>query len=120
MAEYAVMPKSDYVDACDAVREKTGGTGAIKSGQLGGFIRSIVGGGSISYREVTNDTGGTTIYIACSDPPGENTGDNTTSALGRARLGRMRLAYSQHPGGEEGNNTTAALGRAIIGKMKLV
>lgn len=90
MAEYAVMPKSDYVDACDAVREKTGGTGAIKSGQLGDLIRGIVVGGSISYREVTNDTGGTTIYIACSPLPGEESSD-TTAVLGRAVLGKMIL-----------------------------
>lgn len=91
MAEYAVMPKSDYVDACDAVREKTGGTDAIKSGQLGTLIRGIIGDGVISYREVTNSTGGTTIYIACSNLPGEEDGDNATSVLGRAILGKMIL-----------------------------
>ena len=41
MAEYAVMPAADYKDACDAVREKTGGTENIKSGALGAQIRSI-------------------------------------------------------------------------------
>ena len=46
MAEYAVMPASDYTDACNAVREKTGGTELIKSGELGNKIRSISGGGS--------------------------------------------------------------------------
>lgn len=45
MAEYAVMPASDYKDACDAVREKTGGTARIVSGELGEQIRSISGGG---------------------------------------------------------------------------
>jgi hypothetical protein len=45
MAEYAVMPAADYKDACDAVREKTGGTEKIKSGELGNKIRSISGGG---------------------------------------------------------------------------
>jgi hypothetical protein len=44
MADYAVMPKADYQDACNAVREKTGGTGAIKSGDLGSQIRSITTG----------------------------------------------------------------------------
>ena len=46
MAEYAVMPLADYEDACDAVREKTGGTDVIKSGELGTQIRGISGGGS--------------------------------------------------------------------------
>jgi hypothetical protein len=41
MAEYAVMPVADYKDACDAVREKTGGTEDVKSGELGAQIRSI-------------------------------------------------------------------------------
>lgn len=43
MAKYAVMPEADYLDACNAVREKTGGTAPIKSGDMGAQIRSIVG-----------------------------------------------------------------------------
>lgn len=34
MSEYAVMPKSDYVSACDTIREKTGSTEPIKSNEL--------------------------------------------------------------------------------------
>jgi hypothetical protein len=41
MAGYAVMPTADYQDACDAVREKTGDTEAIKSGEMGAKIRAI-------------------------------------------------------------------------------
>lgn len=41
MAEYAVMPYADYEDACEAVREKTGGTAVIKSGEMGAQIRAI-------------------------------------------------------------------------------
>lgn len=41
MADYAVMPYSDYEDACNAVREKTGGTAKIKSGEMGAQIRAI-------------------------------------------------------------------------------
>jgi hypothetical protein len=44
MADYAVMPKSDYRDACNAVREKTGGTESIKSGDMGDLIRRIQSG----------------------------------------------------------------------------
>lgn len=47
MPEYVVMPKADYVDACDAAREKTGGTEAIKSGELGEMIRGIESGGGL-------------------------------------------------------------------------
>lgn len=49
MAEYAVMPAADYKDACDAVREKTGGTAVIKSGQMGSLIRGISGGEGTPY-----------------------------------------------------------------------
>lgn len=34
MSEYVVMPKSDYVSACDTIREKTGSTEPIKSNEL--------------------------------------------------------------------------------------
>lgn len=64
MAEYVVMPKSDYIAACDAIREKTGTTDPIKSSELGDLIRGIVGGGIVN---------------------------NTTSVLGRAVLGKMIL-----------------------------
>lgn len=45
MADYAVMPKADYLDACNAIREKTGGTNVIKSGDMGAQIRAIETGG---------------------------------------------------------------------------
>ena len=41
MAIYAVMPRADYLDACDAIREKTGSTDVIKSGDMGTRIRAI-------------------------------------------------------------------------------
>lgn len=41
MADYAVMPKADYLDACNAIREKTGSTDVIKSGDMGTKIRAI-------------------------------------------------------------------------------
>ena len=34
MSEYVVMPKSDYISACDTIREKTGSTEPIKSNEL--------------------------------------------------------------------------------------
>ena len=53
MADYAVMPYTDYEDACDAVREKTGGTEAIVSGDLGAKIRSITTGGTQETPEIS-------------------------------------------------------------------
>ena len=46
MVIYAVMPRDDYVDACNAIREKTGSTAVIKSGDMGTQIRAIKTGGS--------------------------------------------------------------------------
>lgn len=43
MADYAVMPKANYLDACNAIREKTGSTDVIKSGEMGAKIRAISG-----------------------------------------------------------------------------
>lgn len=42
--EYVIMPKSDYVSACDALRRKTGKTGKIKSCDLCTEIDCIIGG----------------------------------------------------------------------------
>ena len=39
LTEQVIMPGADYQDACDAIREKTGGTDLIKSGEMGGLIR---------------------------------------------------------------------------------
>ena len=45
LSDYVIMPAADYLDACNATREKTGGTDPIKSGEMGGLIRGISGGG---------------------------------------------------------------------------
>ena len=47
LTDYVIMPAADYLDACNATREKTGGTEPIKSGQMGGLIRGISGGGEV-------------------------------------------------------------------------
>ena len=41
LTDMVIMPGADYKDACDAVRKKTGGTDAIKSGDLGAKILAI-------------------------------------------------------------------------------
>lgn len=44
--EYVIMPKADYIAACDAVRKKTGKSDPIKSGDLGAEIESVEAGSS--------------------------------------------------------------------------
>ena len=55
MSEYIIMPKADYVAACDAIRAKTGKTDLIKSGDLEPEILGITtgGGSSADVRYVT-------------------------------------------------------------------
>lgn len=49
MSQYAVMPYTDYENACDAVRSKTGGNSPINSAQLASEISGIqVGGAEIT------------------------------------------------------------------------
>lgn len=67
MAEYAIIPYADYLDACDAVREKTETTGKIVSGELGAAIRSIETGGDFSevdflLDEINGEVVGETPY----------------------------------------------------------
>ena len=45
MADYVVMPKSDYQNTCDSIRAKTGATELLKSGDLSTAIDSIQAGG---------------------------------------------------------------------------
>ena len=47
MAQFAVMPIEDYRRACDAIREKTGGTEGITSGELEAQILSIETGAQL-------------------------------------------------------------------------
>lgn len=57
--EYVIMPKSDYVSACDAIRKKTGKTGKIKSCDLCTEIDCITGGSSAGGSNGSVDSGGT-------------------------------------------------------------
>lgn len=65
---YAVMPYSDYVEICSAIRSKTGSSCVIKSGEAAALISSISGGGKqvssvnvavknngVLYGDVNND-----------------------------------------------------------------
>lgn len=46
MTDYVIMPGTDYQSICDAVREKTGGTDLLKSGDVAGRIQTINTGGA--------------------------------------------------------------------------
>jgi len=48
MTDYAVMPKADYVAVCDAIREKTGDTQVIKSGELAGKLNDVYNAGAVN------------------------------------------------------------------------
>ncbi len=48
MNNYAVMPKTDYINACDVIREKTETTDNIKSGELGNKINDVYNAGGAS------------------------------------------------------------------------
>lgn len=41
LTDMVIMPGADYQDACEAIREKTGGTGYIRSGEMAAQIRGI-------------------------------------------------------------------------------
>ena len=42
--EYVIVPKEDYVDTCDAIREKINSTALLKSGEMAQAVRDIQGG----------------------------------------------------------------------------
>lgn len=55
MSEYAIMPISDYVSACSALREKTGGTDLIKSGEMSEKINEVYEKGKSDERQTKYD-----------------------------------------------------------------
>lgn len=67
MSETVVMPKTDWVNALDAVRAKTGSTELITSGELAGKISGIDGAfvpeASIIDRTVTNVSHDTVLTV---------------------------------------------------------
>ena len=48
MNNYAVMPKDDYVAACNAIREKTGTFAVIKSGELVDKVNGVYNAGAVA------------------------------------------------------------------------
>ena len=82
MADYAVMPKADYLDACNAIREKTGSTAVIKSGDMGTQIRAIKTGGDYDPSPITiKGHGSAYVYDVVSHQWVEPTPDGITVTL---------------------------------------
>ena len=55
LTEMVIMRGVDYQDACDAVREKTGGTGVIKAGDMGTQIRAVEAASELADELATQD-----------------------------------------------------------------
>ena len=72
MSEFVIMPKEHYQGACDAIREKTGGTDLIVSGDMESSIRGIQSGGIENPKVMTfNYLGGiTNIFYNYTFPDG--------------------------------------------------
>ncbi|MBE7093008.1 MAG: hypothetical protein E7365_07530, partial [Clostridiales bacterium] len=45
MSKNAIMPLDDYISACEKIREKTGSTETIKSGELANKINDVYSAG---------------------------------------------------------------------------
>lgn len=79
MSDYAYMPFSDYEDACDAIRSKTGKTDLIKSGDMASEIDSIQtggGGGAVASVNILNGVGLNPGYLNTSGVPQAQSGTN--------------------------------------------
>ena len=53
LTDYVIMPGADYQALVDKIKEKTGKTDKLKSGQLAAELDNITGGGSADVRYVT-------------------------------------------------------------------
>lgn len=51
LTDYVIMPSADYVAACNKIREKSGKTDPIKSGDLATEIEEVAGGGGGGFDE---------------------------------------------------------------------
>ena len=82
MTIYAVMPRADYLDACNAIREKTGSTDVIKSGDMGTQIRAIKAGGDYEPSPIiVKGHGSAYVYDVVSHQWVEPTPDGITVTL---------------------------------------
>lgn len=84
MSDYAVMPKADYVEVCDTIREKIGTTDAIKSGELVSRVNEVYEAG----KKVEHDA----FWDAY-----QNNGSRTDYALAFANLNANWTDKSYNP-----------------------
>ena len=62
MTEYVLMPGADYQNICNALREKTGSTELIRSGEIAGQIADLSGNPYDVFWDVYQDKGNRTQY----------------------------------------------------------
>lgn len=64
LTDYVIMPSADYTAACDKIREKSGKTDPIKSGDLAAEIEEVAGGvGNTQEKTVSITENGTTEVL---------------------------------------------------------
>lgn len=62
MTDYVLMPGADYQNICDAVREKTGGTTLLRSGELAEEIQNIPTDGNDAFWDAYQQNGNRVNY----------------------------------------------------------
>lgn len=81
--DFALIPKVDYKDACDAIREKTEKTDAVVSGEMGDLIRGITSGGMTASIFVTG--------LSESDTVTASYGNTTKTAAWNSTTNRFEI-----------------------------
>ena len=105
LTDMVIMPGVDYQAVCDAVREKTGGTEIIKSGDMAELIRGIKTGGGDEDWHNDGDTyiwielpeGKTTPLLGCTFQNGGvvDWGDGATDTVSSANIRNLQHNYEK-------------------------
>ena len=88
----ATMPLTDYQNACDAIREKTGTTDLIKSGEMAEKIMGISGGSEDGSYDEGFEDGKKSEYDAFWDAYQQN-GNRTHYVDAFTQLGWTDVVY---------------------------